>query len=804
MNYNGVARYVAGMRWLAIVAGLASGLVMAQDGAPDAVGRDENTVFRAPWNGELLGTGARRPTAEQWTLSDKHMVKAKAVKLNKLGLERVNRAKKARGERELDAFEVPLAPLGSEVVGVTEDTRTLAATAGLPTSVDNSTLKYFPPIRSQGSLGSCAQFAAVYYTLTYMTAMARDWDAKNGGDQYRFSPKWTYNMVNNGNDGGSWYGDAYAIAQKHGLATWAELPYDSDYRSWCMNPEVWRHAIGMRADKYGKVTDLNTDTGLANLKQLLVNGYVLNVAIFFLSADGRLISDDPSTTADDAAVGQPSITLVNGIDGGHALTVVGFNDDVWTDANGDGVLTPDEKGALRYANSWGPEFNNGGFGWISYAALRTPNPALPSEGALWWDEAMWVTARPAYSPKLLAEFTVNHASRNQLQMTLGTSGTGSTAPTVIWTPNKLLSYSGGAFDFVGGTAGVDGTFCLDLTDLVPTTAGNTRYYLGMRDKTTGVFSTLKDFTLIDLVHNQALSCVAVPAVADASQAYVSLDYDMVNTPIVPVALATAAPLAGTAPLPVTFDARTSYDPDGSVAGYTWDFGDGSTGSGSGPQHTYGQSGTYTATLTVTDNAGLQDSTTLTVTVNAVSVPPVAVASATPTSGTVPLPVSFGAASSHDPDGSITAYAWNFGDGTSGSGVSVQHTYGQSGTYTVTLTVTDNTGLQNSTTLTVTANPAPVVTMVINAPTGLKASVRSPTVTLTWTDKSSNETGFQIERAVKSASGVGTYALAGTVGANVRKFIDTATSGTYCYRVRAVNSTAGAASAYSSAVTATVR
>ena len=68
--------------------------------------------------------------------------------------------------------------------------------------MDNSTLRYFPPIRSQGSLGSCGQFSSVYYTLTHMTALARNWDAKSGGDSYRFSPKWTYNMLNGGENVG--------------------------------------------------------------------------------------------------------------------------------------------------------------------------------------------------------------------------------------------------------------------------------------------------------------------------------------------------------------------------------------------------------------------------------------------------------------------------------------------------------------------------------------------------------------------------------------------------------------------------
>jgi len=52
-----------------------------------------------------------------------------------------------------------------------------------------------------------------------------------------------------------------------------------------------------------------------------------------------------------------------------------------------------------------------------------------------------------------------------------------------------------------------------------------------------------------------------------------------------------------------FSAAGSSDPDGTIASYQWDFGDGNTGSGVSVSHIYGFLGVYTATLTVTDNLG---------------------------------------------------------------------------------------------------------------------------------------------------------------------------------------------------------
>jgi len=72
---------------------------------------------------------------------------------------------------------------------------------------------------------------------------------------------------------------------------------------------------------------------------------------------------------------------------------------------------------------------------------------------------------------------------------------------------------------------------------------------------------------------------------------------------------------GTAGKEITFDGSASSDSDGTIAEYTWDFGDGSSGSGAKPVHSYAKAGTYTVILKVKDNsAQLSDAATATVTV----------------------------------------------------------------------------------------------------------------------------------------------------------------------------------------------
>ena len=201
--------------------------------------------------------------------------------------------------------------------------------------------------------------------------------------------------------------------------------------------------------------------------------------------------------------------------------------------------------------------------------------------------------------------------------------------------------------------------------------------------------------------------------------------------VLPVAVATATPSSGNAPLLAHFDGSGSFDQDGFIVAYAWNFGDNTTGSGAIIDHTYGSIGNYTAILTVTDNDGRTDTASVAIQALAPNVLPIAVATATPSSGLAPLAVTLSGASSSDPDGSISSYNWVFGDDTTGSGISVSHTYSNPGNYTATLTVTDNRGGTSAANvgIVVTQNTATVIriqsiTLAVQAGSGNNKTVRS--------------------------------------------------------------------------------
>ena len=143
----------------------------------------------------------------------------------------------------------------------------------------------------------------------------------------------------------------------------------------------------------------------------------------------------------------------------------------------------------------------------------------------------------------------------------------------------------------------------------------------------------------------------------------------INVTLVPLFPTNASPTADFSYSPtnppvgawVQFDGSGSSDSDGTITSYAWNFGDGSTDSGTARWHRFNNPGTYIVILTVTDDDGAIDTMTQAVQVGSSNQAPVAAFSATPTNPMVNAWVQFDATASADSDGSIVSYSWNFGD-----------------------------------------------------------------------------------------------------------------------------------------------
>ncbi|MCP4712585.1 MAG: hypothetical protein GY869_28505, partial [Planctomycetes bacterium] len=483
--------------------------------------------------------GYRPPTEAELAWEYDNELIVEKVRLNRLGLERVQAARESLGLSALDFAAIEPAPFGLENVGWRRKDRIEASGIGaleedsflgdgytaddLPRYVDNSTLKYFPPIRTQGSIGSCAQFSTIYYVMTHNTALARDWDAKSGGDDYRFSPKWSYNMVNGGADNGSSTTSGLYIAMYHGAARWSQFPYGTNgsnplnYREWSLDPAVWRDAIDYRSEGFSRVYNLHTLVGRDELKAELNNGYVFVFCTNVSDWGYTTIPNDPLTTADDAFVGQQIVNTATSTSSNHCMTIAGYNDDIWCDLNSNGEVDVNEKGAFLIANSWG-NWKNSGFVWFSYGILNYN---------VWsGNSASKIIAKPSYSPDMVGEFTLHQAKRNDLTIQIASSEPDEVNPDDYdyWAGNgRMIDRDGGAYAFDGTTTACSGTFVFDFTDLVPVEGLTKKFYLRVWDRYENEPAALYAYKLIDFKHGyQEIVCNDVPQTIDNGSIYASV------------------------------------------------------------------------------------------------------------------------------------------------------------------------------------------------------------------------------------------------------------------------------------------
>jgi PKD repeat protein len=124
--------------------------------------------------------------------------------------------------------------------------------------------------------------------------------------------------------------------------------------------------------------------------------------------------------------------------------------------------------------------------------------------------------------------------------------------------------------------------------------------------------------------------------------------------------------------------------------WVWDFGDGTTGTGATPDHTYRATGVYDVTL-IASNPSLTNSRTKNQYITVLNIPRADFV-ADKTRGGAPMAVSFTDKSINAP----TAWMWDFGDGATGTDQNPTHTYTTLGTYSVTLTASNSDGQDTTT------------------------------------------------------------------------------------------------------------
>lgn len=404
----------------------------------------------------------------------------------------------------------------------------------LPTSVDNTTLPSFPPIGDQGNLGSCVAFGSTYYQATHELGLLNGTNNKTSTAKV-LSPKWTYNLLNDGSDRGLLPSEAYLLLNSNGAVSLQQFPYDSNYRAWELDSQDWISALYNRFAPSVLIPGLGGSSAqnLTAIKQALANGHVLTFATYIDSWVYTKIKQGPDSVNNNH-VGEWAAVYMNGRQGGHFMTIVGYDDNLWVDVNNNGQVDAGEVGAFLIANSWGTSWGNNGLIWISYDAFLSSSavvggPNINRVAAGEYLNSSVISVVPIaqnYTPSLVAQFTLADALRNQINVQVGMSDTTRTTPTTT-SSVIALAMQGGGFNFAGGSGNSQATFAADLSAFLPegSPSISQRYYLLVNDTTSGNPTTLSSFSLVDIPHRRTLSSTQTPKTYDKSGGILFLDYN---------------------------------------------------------------------------------------------------------------------------------------------------------------------------------------------------------------------------------------------------------------------------------------
>lgn len=310
----------------------------------------------------------------------------------------------------------------------------------LPSSVDNSKLKYFPPVISQQG-GSCAQASGIGYMFTYEINRLLDRDASQSAAN-RFAYLFTWNIVNEGADNGGFVDEGLGIARSFGVMS------EEDYGS----PSVYQYKWASGYDKYYRAAhyrvksilfyDATTDDELTKIKEYLYNhgngsetGGVLTFSTRSSNWAINQYYDGPSET------GYKSMLTKLATNGAHALTIAGYDDTVeYTDTDGNVHL-----GAFIVVNTWGSWWADEGRFYLPYWFFTHRDNS--SETML--SSAMTACGVYYSEPKIMFKLNLSYSSRNDLRVTCGAN----TAPYASYAANTynnpILCNQGGDHAMTG-------------------------------------------------------------------------------------------------------------------------------------------------------------------------------------------------------------------------------------------------------------------------------------------------------------------------------------------------------------------
>ena len=344
----------------------------------------------------------------------------------------------------------------------------------LPPAVDNSTLPFMSPIYHQSAL-ECGQSSSIAYTFSYEINCRRG--LENNSNARRYPTHFAWNFCNGGSSRGVSFMDTWQVIRTAGTPTVAQWGGSYSYGGpayWASGYNLYYNAMRNRIVEFCAIPT-DTEEGLLTLKHWLDNhlrgdeyGGLANFYSTHVPNGHEMLHQIPAGTPHAGMWIVPNFQ--NNVN--HGQTIVGYDDSICWDYNGDGRYTNNEDlnhdgvvdihdwevGAVIFCNSFGTDFANAGYSYLPYRKLAE----LPAQGGIWNACVYVVDVKDEVAPRLTYKATVSHTCRQRIKLMAGVAtNVNATRPehTIEW---AVFNFQGGEHYMQGDSTETGRTLELGL------------------------------------------------------------------------------------------------------------------------------------------------------------------------------------------------------------------------------------------------------------------------------------------------------------------------------------------------------
>ena len=305
-----------------------------------------------------------------------------------------------------------------------------------PDHVNNAATMYFPPIISQEG-GSCGSASRIAYMFTHELNSYRHTNASLPENMYPTHFVWLLTYGNSGKDQFVQYVGVPSVKTYGGRGNSALFGYkewDSQDYGWMTGYEKWHEAMFNRMlPPRNMPMGVGTEEGRNMLKNWLWNhngdtdfacGGIAGIGVAAAVTQAGIPRTDANVAA--GAVGQSYVRWW-GDQVNHALTIVGYDDRIEFDLDGNGKAgekEKDEVGAWIIANSWGGWANNGliycpyAYGFPAHSIEKVGGKEVRKQSGGWWQPELYYV-RKNYRPLRTIKVKMDYSHRSEMLLTVG-------------------------------------------------------------------------------------------------------------------------------------------------------------------------------------------------------------------------------------------------------------------------------------------------------------------------------------------------------------------------------------------------